>query len=107
MGFSRQDDTAKIRRSFPAVLHPASQLKFLLPCSRQLAQCPCCRLGILFLNGQKHVGNRQFFRRQLIRLQPDAHGVVFRILFHTAHTRGPLYPVQEIRLGIVLQKILS
>ena len=77
---------------------------FLLLARRHFAQSTGSGLHILFLNGRQHIRHRQLLGGQLVRLQPDAHGVVFRVLIHAADAGNPLYLVEKVSLGIVLQK---
>ena len=97
-----QDDVLKLFRVGEPALGGHRVGEVLLLLERLLTEAAGSELRVLFTDRIDHIGRRQVVLCQLVRTQPDAHGIVFRAeLADIAHTRQALEFVDDVDQGVV------
>ena len=97
-----QDDVFKLFRVGEPALGGHRVGEILLLLERLLAEAAGGELRVLLTDRIDHIGRRQVVLRQLVRTQPDAHGIVFRAeLADITHARQTLEFVDHVDQRIV------
>ncbi len=85
VGVAGHDDIAKFFRGEQAAAHFHGIFESLVFIGRRRTDDPCRRLGVLLLDGARHHGGCEAEVGHLLRVQPDAHGVIVGKCLHVAH----------------------
>ena len=104
MPFSRvlDDDVFEFSRLRESSHNPQRHLKTLLGIGRRTAQLAGGNFDVLLLQRRNHVGRGQLPRRQLRRVQPDAHGILALAEDHDFADAGDaLQSVLDVNIQVV------
>ena len=106
IGAGLYDNISELLRRGEASLHLCAVGLFLRSRCRHAADGSCQCRYVLLLDGTCHIGCRQAPFRQLIRIQPDSHGIAGPESIDVTDSVYPFDLIQKINIGIILQESL-